>query len=254
MAAFRLPGHIKGRSRKEVRLRFRTGDLFADDHVLRLLETTTNVNTQLKTERQFLDGLRKVEERLAPFTSNCGQQLQPQVSVVNPPLAEYGKVMSPLFKRISARHSVTAQPDSLSQQPLPSPLDITLSRHSSQGGAALRSARSTSAASDYGTAFDHQSEALTEPPRRISKPEPPFATQEEHAQTVKDQQTEERFMCPLSRLRMIDPIVGSDGVTYCRFNALRAIQERCNMPGCAPGSFGILGVQSAKPHLCDVIV
>lgn len=49
------------------------------------------------------------------------------------------------------------------------------------------------------------------------------------------------FLCPISHVRMIDPIVASDGQTYDRFSAFSAIDSRANMPGCHSGSFKILG-------------
>lgn len=49
------------------------------------------------------------------------------------------------------------------------------------------------------------------------------------------------FACPLSNSRMLDPIVATNGETYDRFTAFKAIDEKTKIPGCATGTFKVLG-------------
>lgn len=49
------------------------------------------------------------------------------------------------------------------------------------------------------------------------------------------------FLCPISHVGMIDPVLASDGKTYDRFIAFSAIDSNAKIPGCPPGSFKVLG-------------
>lgn len=49
---------------------------------------------------------------------------------------------------------------------------------------------------------------------------------------------------------MVDPIFASDGETYDRFSAFSVIDNNGNMPGCAPGTFKIVGEVAIQHFHC----
>lgn len=115
-----------------------------------------------------------------------------------------------------------------------------------------------------GTLVSGMPERSTVTAQQADLPAKAAATQEERPQSTatdaeaakdersKQQQAQrrfERFMCPISRDVMIDPVVASDSVTYCRFSAITAIERGSNMPGCALGTFRIVGEDQSSIKL-----
>ena len=75
--------------------------------------------------------------------------------------------------------------------------------------------------------------ALTSDPGHVLLVQPPHAAPGTRSIPV----DETDFLDPLTFSVIVDPVLGTDGVTYDRLTAYRLMTEGCNMPGCAGRPF-----------------